>query len=183
MAKAGPTKVLYWFRTDLRITDSPALNAALSVPKIQAFYPVWCWDPNYVYGHRVGLNRWSFLLDSMSNLSSQLTNLNPSQRLLVVRGPPEKVLPIMWKSWGITHLVFEKDSNAYAKVRDERVKELAKENGIEVMDVHGRHLFDPADVVKVNGNKPTMTLHHWQTVSQTWLTFHHSRLSTLFILP
>jgi len=165
-AKAAAARVLYWFRTDLRITDSPALNAALGIANTEAFYPVWCWDPNYVYGHKVGLNRWSFLLESMQGLSDELTKLNPKQRMHVVRGPPEKVLPMMWASWGITHLVFEKDSNAYAKVRDQRIMKLAEEKGVKVVDEHGRHLYDPMEVVKVHGNAPTMTLHQWQTVSE-----------------
>lgn len=165
-AKAAAARVLYWFRTDLRITDSPALNAALGIANTEAFYPVWCWDPNYVYGHKVGLNRWSFLLESMQGLSDELTKLNPKQRMHVVRGPPEKVLPMMWANWGITHLVFEKDSNAYAKVRDQRIMKLAEEKGVKVVDVHGRHLYDPMEVVKVHGNAPTMTLHQWQTVSE-----------------
>lgn len=72
----------------------------------------------------------------------------------------------MWKEWGITHLCFEKDSNAYARVRDERVIRLAGESGVEVVMKHGRHLFDPEVVVKVNGGKGTMSLHQWQNVSQ-----------------
>lgn len=160
-----PIRVIYWFRTDLRLTDSPGLCSALSLPNIESFYPVWCFDPNYVYSHRVGLNRWLFLLSSMSDISSHLTSLNPRQKLHVVRGPPEEVLPLMWKEWGITHLVFEKDSNGYARVRDKKVLDLAGRAGVEVVGVHGRHLFDPEVVVKVNGGKGTMTLHQWQNVS------------------
>lgn len=159
----GPV-VLYWFRTDLRTTDSPALAHALSLSP-SAFYPVWCWDPQYIYGHRVGLNRWSFLLESMSSLSSSLTALNPNQKLHVVRGGPTAVLPIMVKSWGVTHVVFEKDSNAYAKVRDKAVREVLEGLGVEVVEVHGRHLFDPQEVGKRNGGKATMTLHQWQTIT------------------
>jgi cryptochrome len=48
----------------------------------------------------------------MSDLSSSLTELNPKQKLLVLRGSPEKVLPVVWKEWGITHLVFEKVNDA-----------------------------------------------------------------------
>jgi cryptochrome len=158
-------RVLYWFRTDLRITDSLALNKALNIPNIESFTPIWCWDPNYIYGHKVGLNRFSFLLESMNNLSEQLTKLNTKQKLHVIRGPPEEVLPLMWESWGITHLVFEKDSNAYAKVRDERIRGLAKEKGVEVVEAHGRHLYDPEVVVKAHKGKPTMTLNQWQAVS------------------
>jgi cryptochrome len=159
-----PTRILYWFRTDLRITDSPALVTALALPNIQAFYPVWTFDPTYVYSHLVGLNRWGFLLESMETLSAELTKLNVDQKLLVLRGKPELVLPMVWKEWGITHLVFEKDSNAYARVRDEGILGLARDAGVEVVAVHGHHLYDPEVVVKVNGNKPTMTLNQWQGV-------------------
>lgn len=44
----------------------------------------------------------------MSSLSHSLTSLNPSQKLHVLRGSPEKVLPVVWREWGVTHLVFEK---------------------------------------------------------------------------
>jgi cryptochrome len=39
----APARVLYWFRTDLRLHDSPALAAALELggkEGIEAFYPV-----------------------------------------------------------------------------------------------------------------------------------------------
>ena len=42
-AKNQPARILYWFRTDLRIHDSPALQAALNLEQdvgIEAFYPV-----------------------------------------------------------------------------------------------------------------------------------------------
>jgi cryptochrome len=61
MAPKGPNpRVIYWFRTDLRLHDSPALKAALDL-SAEAFYPIWTWDPHYVYRARVGPNRWQFL--------------------------------------------------------------------------------------------------------------------------
>jgi len=36
-------RVLYWFRTDLRLHDSHGLGAALDL-KPEALYPIWCWD-------------------------------------------------------------------------------------------------------------------------------------------
>lgn len=42
-SEANKARVLYWFRTDLRIHDSPALQAALDLEHeigIEAFYPV-----------------------------------------------------------------------------------------------------------------------------------------------
>lgn len=164
--KSSPAaRVLYWFRTDLRLTDSPALQAALAIPNIEAFYPIWCFDPSYVYSHKVGVNRWSFLLESMQDLSDELTKVNSRQKLHVVRGNPEDILLKLWREWGITHLAYEKDSNGYSRVRDSIVGDLARKAEVEIVSTHGRHLFDPDTVVKVNGAKPTMTLHQWQSVS------------------
>jgi len=43
MPKMPQPRVLYWFRTDLRLHDSPALKAALDL-KPEVLYPIWCWD-------------------------------------------------------------------------------------------------------------------------------------------
>lgn len=53
-------RVIYWFRTDLRLHDSPALKAALDLDPA-VLWPIFTWDPYYVYRARGGLNRWQFL--------------------------------------------------------------------------------------------------------------------------
>lgn len=53
-------RVIYWFRTDLRLHDSPALQAALDLEP-EVLWPIWTWDPHYVYKARVGVNRFQFL--------------------------------------------------------------------------------------------------------------------------
>ncbi|KAK8845330.1 hypothetical protein IAR55_006043 [Kwoniella newhampshirensis] len=165
-SQPAPARVIYWHRTDLRLTDSPALTTALSIPNIESFWPVWCFDPEYVYRHRVGLNRWNFLLESMETISGEYKRSNGDQKLWVLRGRPELVLKRAWKEWGVTHIVWEKDSNAYSKVRDQRIKDLAQECGVQVIDMPGRHLYDPDEVGKANGGKPTMTLHQWQGITK-----------------
>lgn len=157
------TRVLYWFRTDLRLHDSPALNAALSLnPSV--IYPCWLWDPHYVYRARVGPNRWQYLLDCMNDVSQSLTKLNPRQKLLVVREEPQTGIPKLLKQWKITHLVFEKDTDAYAKARDEVVIRAAREMGVEVVVRSGRTLWDSDDLVRANGGRPTMSITQVQHV-------------------
>ena len=68
-------RVIYWFPTDLRLHDSPALKAALDLSP-SVLYPIWTWDPHYVYRARVGSNRWQYLLDCQSDLSASITKLN-----------------------------------------------------------------------------------------------------------
>ncbi|KAJ5646605.1 hypothetical protein N7490_002977 [Penicillium lividum] len=154
----SPSKVvLYWHRTDLRLHDSPALHAALALNP-SSFIPVWTWDPHYVYRSRVGPNRWRFLLECQSDLSESYKKLNANQKLWVVREAPQTVLPKLWKAWGVTHLVFEKDTDSYAKERDEQVLQLAEKAGVEVIVKMGRNLFDPDELVAKNGGKATMSM-------------------------
>ncbi|KAF2686110.1 Cryptochrome/photolyase FAD-binding domain-containing protein [Lentithecium fluviatile CBS 122367] len=156
MPKPKP-RVIYWFRTDLRLHDSPALKAALGL-KPECLYPIWTWDPHYVYHARVGPNRWKFLLDCQNDLSKSITKLNSKSKLLLIREAPQTLFPKLFKEWKITHLVFEKDTDAYARERDEKVVELAKKAGVEVIIKTGRTLYDPDELVKQNKGKPTMSI-------------------------
>lgn len=155
-------RVIYWFRTDLRLHDSPALQAALAL-KPAALFPIWCWDSHYVFNARVGVNRWQFLLDCMEDVSRGITALNDKQKLHVLREPAVTLLPKLFKAWKVTHLCFEKDTDAYGKDRDSQVLEMAKAAGVEVISVSGRTLYDSDEIVKANGNKPTMTIKALET--------------------
>ncbi|KAF1823681.1 uncharacterized protein K489DRAFT_379670 [Dissoconium aciculare CBS 342.82] len=152
----GP-RVIYWFRTDLRLHDSPALKAALDLEP-SAFFPIWCWDSHYVFRARVGVNRWQFLIDCQNDVSQSITKLNPKSKLFVLREPAITLLPKLFKAWKISHLVFEKDVDAYAAERDEEVKKLARDAGVEVIVKSGRTLWDSDEIVKKNGGKPTMSI-------------------------
>jgi len=54
--------------------------------------------------------------------------------------------------------VFEKDTDAYGRERDEVVMSLAKEAGVKVLIETGRTLWDSDELVKSNGNRPTMSI-------------------------
>ena len=60
----------------------------------------------------------------------------------MVRGKPDKVLPALFKEWGVTKLTFEVDTEPYAKTRDEQVERLAKEAGVEVVKCVSHTLYD-----------------------------------------
>ncbi|KAJ3175846.1 hypothetical protein HDU87_005674 [Geranomyces variabilis] len=151
-----PVRVLYWFRTDLRLTDSPAVKAALDLAP-SALYPVWCWDPEYVYSHNVGVNRFQFLLDSMNDTSAALTRLNPKSQLFVIRGSPRTLLKDLLLKWEISHLVFEEDKSAYGRVRDASVSATAASAGVKVVTRTGHTLWDTEAIVAKNGGHPTLT--------------------------
>lgn len=157
--------VIYWHRTDLRLHDSPALQHALSLNP-STFIPLWTWDPHYVFRSRVGPNRWKFLVECQHDLSSAYTRLNARQKLWVIREAPQTVFPKLFRKWSVTDLVFEKDTDAYARMRDEYVTRLAEEAGVRVHVRCGRTLFDPDELVKCNGGKPTMSMGQTQKAAQ-----------------
>ncbi|KAG5920884.1 hypothetical protein E4U42_006036 [Claviceps africana] len=150
-------RVIYWFRTDLRLHDSPALKAALDLNPA-ALWPIFTWDPHYVYRARGGTNRWQFLLDCQNDLSESITKLNSKSRLFVLREAPQTLFPKLFKAWKVTHLVFEKDTDSYARERDEAVAKAAKEAGVQVVSRSGRTLWDTEQVVTKHGGKPTMSM-------------------------
>ncbi|KAI5465717.1 FAD binding domain of DNA photolyase-domain-containing protein [Mariannaea sp. PMI_226] len=156
MAKGNP-RVIYWFRTDLRLHDSPALKAALDLDP-DVLWPIFTWDPHYVYRARGGLNRWQFLLDCQNDLSSSITKLNPNSKLFVLREAPQTLFPKLFKAWEVTHLVFEKDTDDYARERDGVVAQAAQDAGVEVIVRSGRTLWDSDQVVEKHGGKPTMSI-------------------------
>ena len=97
-------------------------------------------------------------IDCQNDLSSSINKLNKKSKLFLIREAPTTVLPKLFKAWKITHLVFEKDTDAYARERDQAVVELAKAAGVEVIIRVGRTLYDPDVLVEKNGGKPTMSI-------------------------
>ena len=76
----------------------------------------------------------------------------------MIREAPQTVLSKLFKAWNISHLVLEKDTDAYARDRDADVIAQAEAAGVEVIIRMGRTLYDPDELVKANGGKPTMSV-------------------------
>ncbi|KAH9900521.1 FAD binding domain of DNA photolyase-domain-containing protein [Xylariomycetidae sp. FL2044] len=161
----GNPRVIYWFRTDLRLHDSPALKAALDLDPA-VLWPIFTWDPHYVYRAKGGVNRWQYLLDCQNDLSESIHKLNSKSRLFVLREAPQTLFPKLFKAWKVTHLVFEKDTDSYARERDQFVGDLAKKAGVEVITRSGRTLWDSDEVVAKHGGKPTMSITQLQAAGQ-----------------
>lgn len=146
-------RVVWWIRTDLRLHDNLALSAALDL-KPDVLYPIWTWDPHYVYHSRVSPNRWRFLLDCQTDLSESIREKTDGKNgLLVLRGNPETCLHQALESWKITHLVFEKDTDTYGMKRDKRVIAMAESLGVKVITKLGRTLYDPEKLTSLNHGK------------------------------
>lgn len=77
------------------------------------------------------------------------------------------MFPKLFKAWKITHLVFEKDTDAYARDRDKIVMKAAKDAGVEVVVRSGRTLWDSDELVAKNNGQPTMSISQVQNAGPT----------------
>ena len=62
-----PMHSLLWFRKGLRLHDNPSLLRAVDADR---FYAVFCLDPWFIRPEVVGVNRLSFLLESLTGALS-----------------------------------------------------------------------------------------------------------------
>jgi cryptochrome len=97
-------------------------------------------------------------LECQDDLSKSITKLNKKSKLFLIREAPQTLFPKLFKAWKITHLVFEKDTDAYARDRDAAVQRAAEEAGVEVIIKSGRTLWDSDELVSRNNGNPTMSI-------------------------
>lgn len=105
-------------------------------------------------------------LDCQKDLSESIQKLNTKSKLFVLREAPQTLFPKLFKAWNVTHLVFERDTDAYAKERDKTVIALAEKAGVKVITRSGRTLWDSDEVVAKNGGKPTMSTTQLQSAGR-----------------
>jgi cryptochrome len=75
-----------------------------------------------------------------------------------MREAPQTLFTNLFKAWKITHLVFEKDTDAYARDWGKDAIKAAKEAGVEVIVRAGCAIWNSDDLVAKNHDKPTMSI-------------------------
>ena len=80
-----------------------------------------------------------------------------------MREAPQTLFPKLFKTWRVTHSVFEKDTDAYARDRDAATIRAAKDAGVEVIERSGRTLWDSDLLAEKNHGKPVMSISQVQS--------------------
>lgn len=125
-------KVLLWFRSDLRLHDHPALDAALS--EAGSVLPLYCFDPRQFgktsFGfEKTGRYRAKFLIESVSDMRRSLKRKGSD--MVVRQGRPEEVIPELCRRLGIKHVMFHREVTYEEQECEEALCEALKELGIE----------------------------------------------------
>lgn len=133
----GPTAVV-WFRRDLRLSDHPALAAAVSGSV--RVVPLFIWDPVLVSAS--GGPRLRFMADCLSELGRSLGGQLVLRSATAGRTAAE-VLTAAALECGATTVYVTADSNPYGSARDAEAAKALAEAGIELRTVGTNYAVPP----------------------------------------
>jgi len=138
---------LVWFRQDLRLTDNPALTAAMKIRGM--VIPVFIWSPveegSWPSG---GASKW-WLHQSLMALEASLRNTG--SRLIVRRGPTLPALRQLCEETGAKAVFWSRRYEPAVITRDSSIKEALRKDGIEAESFNGALLHEPWTVQNQSG--------------------------------
>jgi deoxyribodipyrimidine photo-lyase len=133
---------LLWFRHDLRLTDNPALLAAIKhgAPVI----PVFIWAPEEEGRWRPGAaSRW-WLHQSLKQLEPALRQLG--SRLIIRQGPTLATILELQKQTGADAIYWNRRYEPAIIERDKLIKTRLQQEGFVAESFNGSLLFEPWEV-------------------------------------
>lgn len=144
-ASTGP--VIVWFRLDLRLSDQPALSAALATGR--PVIPLFIWDPE-------GESPWSpggasnwWLHQSLASLSARLES--KGSRLILRSGNAGEILSELVRSTGASAVYWNRRYEPVTIARDTGLKERLRSEGLEVQSFNAALLHEPWTIQNQSG--------------------------------
>jgi deoxyribodipyrimidine photo-lyase len=156
---------IWWIRRDLRLTDNPALHAAL---KAGSVLPAFIIDRTFSPSSS---RRRDFLYEGLHQLDRDLRKRN--SYLVIRTGKPVDVLKQLLHETNADAIFAEEDFTPYARKRDEEIA-----HHLPLHSIHGQTVHHPNQVLKSNG-KPYSV---FTPYSKVWKSRLPSRL-TLVTAP
>lgn len=143
-----PVSIL-WFRNDLRLSDNPALTAALGLG--HAVVPVYVLDDETDEVRSLGAaSRW-WLHQSLEALDAALRGIG--SRLILRRGPAETVISRLAAECGADAIFWNRKYDGGSRERDARLKKACSERGVSAASFNANLLYEPWEV-KTSSGKP-----------------------------
>jgi len=152
-------RAVLWFRRDLRLTDNPALRAALK--ECDRVWPLYIHAPDEETPWPPGeASRW-WLHHSLASLDMALRQR--SSRLLILREPSLEALQRFVRDEKITHLYWNRLYDPALLARDEAIRQRLQTMGLHCRSFNAALLFEPWEVAKRNGGPFRVFTPFWRT--------------------
>lgn len=138
-----PPIVLHWFRQDLRLTDNPALTAAV---QRGAVIPIYILDDENAGDHAMGAaSRW-WLHHSLQSLNTGLKG-----QLQFFSGNPLTVLQKLIRKHPVTAVYWNRCYEPWRMERDSHIKKVLTDQGLSIHSYNGSLLWEPWQINKPDG--------------------------------
>ena len=135
------SRSIIWFRRDLRISDNPALLAAIS--ESDEIVPVFILDPKLI--KTAGSKRLAYLGQSLHHLDDSLGN-----NLNVIAGDQVSVLKDLQKQYEAESVHISTEYEPYGAKRDQVIEDA----GIKLIRTGSPYAVAPGRVLKPSDNTP-----------------------------
>lgn len=141
------SRILIWYRNDLRLHDHQPLHAALTARA--DVIPLYCWDDRLFgttsFGFpKTGAWRAFFLWESVADLRAQLRSRGSD--LLLRRGLPETVIPPIAQELKISAVYFHKEVTSEEIAVEEALQHNLARVGVKVKSFWGTTLYHPEEL-------------------------------------
>lgn len=138
--KSSAINVIHWFRQDLRLSDNPAFFASCQAGNV---LPIYILDDVHSKAKEMGRASRFWLYHSLISLKKSL-----SGNLLFLQGDPLKIIPMLAKQHGITHVYWNRCYEPWRVSRDRKLEEVLRDEGIGCNHFNGSLLWNPSKVLK-----------------------------------
>lgn len=141
------SKIIIWYRNDLRVRDHEALNKATE--QNAQIIPVYCLDPrNFLttsFGFpKIGQHRAQFLLESLHDLRNSLQQLGSN--LVLLQGLPEVEIITIAKQLKVDAVYYHQETTAEELAVEKKLKQALKTEKIAYKSFWGITLYAPNDL-------------------------------------
>ncbi len=147
---------IVWFRQDLRVSDNPALDAAIAAGG--AVIPVYIWSPDEENGWTLGGASRCWLHHALAQLQKELEQL--ALPLILRIGNSQETLSGLILETKATHLFWNRRYEPYAIQRDTKIKAACE---ISVRSFNSALLFEPWTIANKKGKPFKIFTPFWRT--------------------
>ena len=155
--------IIWWVRRDLRLTDNPALEAALATGL--KVLPVFVWAPDEEKPWSPGAASNWWLHHSLEKFSAELAASHSA--LIIRKGPTLAALRSIIQETRATHIVWNRLYEPAIIARDKAVKEALRKDGLDARSYSANLLFEPW-TIKTQQEKPYQVFTPFYRCCQTY---------------
>ena len=154
------TASLYWYRDDLRLTDNPALTAAIDHGPALCLY---IFDEGGSRRPLGGASRW-WLSRSLATLGKALAA--KGGELVLMRGDPAAIIPRLVEAAGVDLVTWNRRYDAESIALDSRLKAKLGEAGTKVETFNAALLNEPWQVKTKTGDPVKVFTPYWRAARE-----------------